>query len=208
MIEQAEFGWTDSDPTSAHSYLLPAVSESLRKLYGNKSVRILDLGCGNGYVTAYLAKNGYEVIGIEGSSDGVAMARAQHPGLVVRQASVYDAEWPGVEAESVDCVLSLEVVEHLFLPKKLFRNSYPVIKGDGHLIVSTPYHGYWKNLALSLFDGWDRHFDVQWDGGHIKFFSKNTLRRMAEEAGFRNIRFVGVGRFPFLWKSMILIAEK
>jgi len=72
----------------------------------------------------------------------------------------------------------------------------------------TPYHGYLKNLVISLVGGWDRHFQVERDGGHIKFFSKRTLRRMAEAVGFRNLRFQGAGRLPWLWKSMILVAQK
>jgi 2-polyprenyl-6-hydroxyphenyl methylase/3-demethylubiquinone-9 3-methyltransferase len=74
--------------------------------------------------------------------------------------------------------------------------------------MSTPYHGYLKNLAISLVNGWDRHFEVHRDGGHIKFFSKRTLGRMAEEVGFGRQKFYGVGRLPWLWKSMILVAMK
>jgi len=54
----------------------------------------------------------------------------------------------------------------------------------------------------------DAHFTVLWDGGHIKFWSRRTLTRLLEEAGFRVERFVGVGRVPLLWKSMILVARK
>jgi hypothetical protein len=65
-----------------------------------------------------------------------------------------------------------------------------------------------KNLALSLTNTWDKHFDVAWDGGHVKFFSKKTLNRMAMDAGFKNLSIFGVGRFSWLWKSMILTAQK
>ena len=105
-------------------------------------------------------------------------------------------------------MIAVEVVEHLYYPKQLFDLSYRLLKSGGHLIVSTPYHGYLKNLAISLVNGWDRHFRVEWDGGHIKFFSKRTLEAMACERGFRNPRFVGAGRIPGLWKSMIMTVEK
>jgi 2-polyprenyl-3-methyl-5-hydroxy-6-metoxy-1,4-benzoquinol methylase len=105
-------------------------------------------------------------------------------------------------------VVSLEVVEHLFYPKRLFEQSRKILVNGGALIVSTPYHGYLKNLALSLTNGWDAHFSVHWDGGHIKFFSKKTLVNMASREGFANIRFYSVGRLPGLWKSIIMIADK
>jgi 2-polyprenyl-6-hydroxyphenyl methylase/3-demethylubiquinone-9 3-methyltransferase len=75
-------------------------------------------------------------------------------------------------------------------------------------IISTPYHGYLKNLALGVVGKWDAHFDPLWDGGHVKFFSVRTLRMLLTEAGFSNIRFIRVGRIPQLAKGMIAVAQK
>ena len=207
-IQEADFGWVDSDPTEAHDYLLPAVVNSLKGLYGGRRIHILDLGCGNGYITARLAGLGHQVTGLDAAPDGISIAQTKYPGLNFRQCSIYEDEWLGVDDNSFDFVVSLEVVEHLIYPKKLFEKSYRLLRKGGHLLVSTPYHGYLKNLALSLANGWDKHFNVDWDGGHVKFFSRKTINRMATDAGFRNIRISGVGRLPLLWKSMIMVAEK
>jgi 2-polyprenyl-6-hydroxyphenyl methylase/3-demethylubiquinone-9 3-methyltransferase len=86
----------------------------------------------------------------------------------------------------------------------LLANCRRALKPGGALILSTPYHGYWKNLALAVTGKLDDHFTALWDGGHIKFWSRGTLAQLLEEAGFRVERFVGVGRLPFLWKSMIV----
>jgi 2-polyprenyl-6-hydroxyphenyl methylase/3-demethylubiquinone-9 3-methyltransferase len=109
---------------------------------------------------------------------------------------------------SFDVVTSAEVVEHLYLPRHLARNSYQALRPGGVAIFTTPYHGYWKNVVMALTGKLDAHFTVLWDGGHIKFWSRRTLTRLLEEAGFRVERFVGVGRVPLLWKSMILVARK
>ena len=75
-------------------------------------------------------------------------------------------------------------------------------------IVSTPYHGYWKNLALSLVPGvWDRHHHPLSDHGHIKFWSMRTLRALLLHAGFKAVRFDRAGRIPALAKSMIAVAQ-
>ena len=74
--------------------------------------------------------------------------------------------------------------------------------------MTTPYHGYLKNLAISVIGGWDRHADPLWDGGHIKFFSRRTITRLLNEAGFRVVSFNGVGRLHYLWKSMVVVAVK
>lgn len=78
----------------------------------------------------------------------------------------------------------------------------------GTAIVSTPYHGYWKNLALAVTGRMDAHFTALWDHGHIKFWSIATLGELLREAGFVDIRFERVGRVPPLAKAMIAIAQK
>lgn len=82
------------------------------------------------------------------------------------------------------------------------------LKPNGLLVLSTPYHGYLKNLALSVLDAWDTHHTPLWHGGHIKFWSRRTLGQLLSENGFETIGFSGVGRLPYLWKSMILVARK
>jgi hypothetical protein len=67
-------------------------------------------------------------------------------------------------------------------------------------IISTPYHGYLKNLVLALGNKWDSHLTPLWDGGHIKLWSRKTLSQLLSEAGFHVVRFIGAGRLPFLEK--------
>jgi 2-polyprenyl-6-hydroxyphenyl methylase/3-demethylubiquinone-9 3-methyltransferase len=44
--------------------------------------------------------------------------------------------------------------------------------------LSTPYHGYLKNLALAVSGKMDSHFGALWYGGHVKFFSIKTLQKL------------------------------
>jgi 2-polyprenyl-3-methyl-5-hydroxy-6-metoxy-1,4-benzoquinol methylase len=203
-----KYGWKDARPTCAHEYIMPTVARHIKELAKDKPIKILDIGCGNGYVASKLAELGHSMIAVDISTDGIEIARSAYPSVKFRVCSVYDPALKEVVGELVDCVIALEVVEHLFYPKKLFEQSYQILKDGGYLIVSTPYHGYWKNLALSLVNGWDRHFKVDWDGGHIKLFSRRTLAQMARAVGFKNPRVRGVGRLPWLWKSMIMDVEK
>ena len=71
-----------------------------------------------------------------------------------------------------------------------------------------PYHGYVKNLILAATGKLDAHFTTLWEGGHIKFFSRRTLTKLLELAGFRYESFQVAGRFPGLWKSMLLQVQK
>lgn len=82
------------------------------------------------------------------------------------------------------------------------------LKPKGFLILTTPYHGYFKNMSIALFNKFDEHFNSLWEGGHIKFFSKSTLSELLKSNGFEQIRFLGCGRISYLWKSMMIIGEK
>ncbi len=74
--------------------------------------------------------------------------------------------------------------------------------------MSTPDHGYLKNLVLAVTGKMDAHFHALWDHGHIKFRSIPTLTTLLTEAGFETPRFERVGRVPPLAKSMIAIARR
>jgi hypothetical protein len=79
---------------------------------------------------------------------------------------------------------------------------------NGILIITTQYNGYFKNLMIALLNKSDTHFNPLWEGGHIKFFSKNTLEKLIYRNGFKLENFYGAGRIPYLWKSMILVCKK
>lgn len=80
---------------------------------------------------------------------------------------------------------------------------YAALKPGGKLVSSTPYHGYLKNLLISLVGGWDRHANPLWDGGHIKLWSRRTLSALLTEAGFKDLQFAGAGRLPGLHMTMV-----
>ena len=202
----AGYRWTSADATCAHPYLMPAVHRFLEAgLAEGRARRVFDLGCGNGATARMLAAEGWEVAGVDPSEEGIAHASAT--GLDLRQGSAYEdlatdfGQWP--------FVLCLEVVEHVYFPHRLARTLYNLCESGGLAIVSTPYHGYWKNLALSLMPGaWDRHHHPLRDHGHIKFWSKSTLCELLLGAGFKQVSFVRVGRVPSIAKSMIATAKK
>ena len=201
------YGWRTTKAEGAHDYLRPAVEQEIVKAYRGKLGAVLDIGCGNGAMAAYLAERGYEVTGFDASQDGIELAQQAFPKVNFRLASVYDAV-PEEYRGKFQLAISMEVVEHLYYPRKLFSAAFELLKPGGSFIVTTPYHGYLKNLALSVTGKWDHHFLVDWDGGHIKFFSKKTLSHMAEEAGFIVESWFGVGRAPYLWKSMVMVLSK
>lgn len=205
-IGDAEYGWQSPRPTCSQPYVFPAVSGVFASL---GSRRALDIGSGNGALCASLTAQGYDMTGIEADGGGVAIARAAHPGIRFIHGKVEDDPTRLLQGEApFDTVVSTEVIEHLYSPHRLPRFAAGVLGPGGHLVLTTPYHGYLKNLALSVFDKWDHHHTALWHGGHIKFWSRRTLGALLHENGFEVVQFVGLGRAPWLWRSMLLVARK
>lgn len=199
MSKTEDYGWTDEVPESSN-YINRAIVEIARRA---KARTVLDAGCGNGALAADLARVGFEVVGVDGDEGGIDVARAKYPELRFEVGMFEDAP-PG----QFDFVASTEVVEHLYAPQHLARYCFDALKPGGMLAMSTPYHGYLKNLALAGANKWDFHHSPNWHGGHVKFWSRATLTTLLENAGFEVTGFTGVGRLPYLWKSMILIAKR
>lgn len=183
---------------------LSAVVASLPDL---KSV--CDLGCGNGYLSGMLARRGYRVVGVDASESGIEIARREHGKQANFVCARVDSDLPAMlGGERFDAVVSGDVIEHLYRPADLLECASELLQPGGWLVLSTPYHGYLKNLALSVLDAWDVHHTVGWEGGHIKFFSVKTLSSLVSGKGFDVERFHFYGRAAWLWKNMICVARK
>jgi len=202
-----QFSWPTLAPPNAHGYLAPGIINELDRA-GSKGVRLVDMGCGNGALAEVLAERGYQVTAFDASEEGVMRARTRRTSARFEVGSAYDTELSRKLGTGFAVATSLEVIEHLLFPRQLFDRARELLEPGGLLLLSTPYHGYWKNLAISMAGGWDQHFGVAHDGGHVKFFSPSTLCRMAESAGFQPVAIRGLGRVPWLWKSMLLVARR
>jgi len=201
----ADYGWNAPTATCAAGYITPEIISILK---GLRVRRVVDVGSGNGSLCGALAASGFSAYGIEYDARGVGIARDAHPSLHFYERGVQDTPDDIISAEGpVDAAVSTEVIEHLFSPHLLPMFARQLVRPKGYLVITTPYHGYLKNLALSLADKWDDHHTALWHGGHIKFWSRSTLTKLLTDNGYTVIGFRGVGRLPWLWKSMVLIAQ-
>ena len=150
--------------------------------------------------------DGWNVAGVDPSVEGIKIANSNYPLLRLEIGSA--SEDLAARFGRFPAVISLEVFEHVYAPRDYAATIYYLLKPGGTAILSTPYHGYLKNLALAASGKMDQHFTALWDHGHIKFWSIQTLTTLLQEAGFQNIRFVRVGRVPALAKSMIAAVQR
>jgi 2-polyprenyl-3-methyl-5-hydroxy-6-metoxy-1,4-benzoquinol methylase len=201
-----DYGYATENWNHIHAYILAP----LLKILGQKKDRvILDLGCGNGWLANHLIDLGYTAYGTDASVSGIEMAQKKNKERFFVQDLTLDELPQPLQAIPFNTIISTEVIEHLYQPKEYLDLCKKILlqQGGGQLILTTPYHGYLKNLVLAASGKMDKHFTVLWDGGHIKFWSRETLGGLLQEKGFHHIGFTGCGRLPWLWKSMMLTAS-
>jgi len=154
---------------------------------------------------AEIRKHGsWRLCGVESSESAVPLARSQ--GFDIQLADATTDLVSVFKKQSFDLIISVEVIEHVYDPRGLLRQAYTLLRPQGRLLLTTPYHGYLKNLLISVLGKSDSHYNPLWDCGHIKFWSRKSLSAALEETGFQVVQFYGAGRFPHLWKSMVLTA--
>ena len=205
MSNHSEYHYSSAHDTHDASYLVEPVLELLGHS-SSSTDKLFELGCGNGSITNRIAMLGYDVTAVDTSKSGIAIAKKAYAKINFQVGSAYD-DLASIYG-TFDRVVSLEVIEHVFSPKTYAKTLYDLVNTGGTAIISTPYHGYLKNIAVALSGKFDAHVDPLWEGGHIKFWSKNTLTRLLSDAGFNEIEYKLVGRIPALAKSMIAIAKK
>lgn len=198
------YKWVNGEHCDSHDYLLPILLNELQ-LLGYTSTAF-DLGCGNGSIAIAVKSKGWLVSGIDPSEDGIRYAKESDPAIDLHVGSAYE-DLPA-KFGKFPVVYSLEVVEHIYSPRTYAKTLVNLMEDGGTAIVSTPFHGYWKNLVMALTGKMDAHFTALWDHGHIKFWSVKTLTQLFAEVGLEVVRVHRVGRIPTLAKSMILVLKK
>lgn len=202
------YEYRDADLNHAHAYVLPYVQSTLAKFFAASPFEraVFDLGCGNGSVGSWLQQRGYGVTGVDPSAEGIAIARNAHPNIKVEVGSAYDDL--AARFGTFPAIISIEVVEHVYAPRRFAKTAFDLVKPGGIAVLTTPYHGYFKNVAVAITGSFDKHVNPLWDHGHIKFWSIETLSQLLLEAGFGQITFGRVGRIPLLAKSLVAVARR
>ena len=162
-----DYGYSDAKHRHSHNYILPCVESVISSYNWDPSARALDFGCGNGAMANWLLQKKFSVVGIDPSESGIAEAKKAYQDIEFFKLGSNDSL---SRLGSFDLVICTEVIEHCYDPSSLLSQIRGLLKPNGIAIVSTPYHGYLKNLALAITGSMDRHFTALRVGGHIKFF--------------------------------------
>lgn len=127
----------------------PAVSERIHGYSSAGGLKVLDVGCGNGYVLFHYARNGAEVTGVDLTAIAVDLSRKRFAlgGLVGTFVEI-DGEHLPFPDDYFDIVCSMGVLHHISTPQTIVDEIYRVLKPGGRLIAMLYHRHSWKNLVL------------------------------------------------------------
>jgi SAM-dependent methyltransferase len=137
----------------------------------------LDLGCGDGRLTAELRAG--RLTAADVSAVALARAGARLDGAELRELDP-DAPLPFADA-SFDLVLCAETIEHVRDVQLLVSEARRVLRPGGELALTTPAHGRLTGVAIAL-RGLGDEFDPR--SPHLRFLSRRSLRALLADGGF------------------------
>ena len=164
---------------------------------------VLDLGCGEGAFTAMLAGWGAEPVGVDLAEQALRRARSHRPALDFRLAES-DAQLPLPDA-SVEVCWASEVLAHVADTAGLLGEVRRVLAPRGTLLITTPFHGAVRTLALAL-GGFERAFDPR--GPQLRFYTARSLRELLEDFGFEVQALHARGGPPLLRRLLLASARR
>ncbi len=192
------------DPTLAQRQ--NRIARAFRPILKGRSaheVRVLDASCGGGFFVKFFSQLGVQVIGADISVNAILRAKRINPQERFVAASAEQA-LPFANG-SFDFVWFGETLAHLFDGHNALSEFNRVLKPGGHLILTTPYHGRLKNVAIALFS-FNQHFYP--DNYRLRFYDRRSLTSSLEWAGFTPRQWSGIGRVWPFWKSFFVVAAK
>lgn len=171
-------------------------------LLSGQGLRVLEVGCGAGATLAHLREQGTAgwVAGVEPFAAAAEVARARLDAFW--QADIETFE-PPIEAQSLDAVLCLDVLEHLRDPWAAASRLAGLLRPGGAMIVSVPNVRNFSVVLPLLFAG---RFRYDPKGGildqtHLRFFVRESAIALVAQAGLAvdHLAPLGLKRWKNKW---------
>lgn len=177
-----ETGTQVSNPYAIHA------RPEIDSLFRHAPNRIIDIGCSTGSVGHRLKQQlpGLFVWGVEiGASAAEAEKRLDK---VSRKLLTEFTEEEVSLLSTMDTVLLLDVLEHLYDPWRMLCFLAQHLKPNAQIIVSLPNIGHVNVLRDLSNDFWHYRDCGLLDITHVRFFTHYEMRRMFYETGFRILK--------------------
>jgi len=197
------------------NYAALGANEEIFELVKNNS-KVLDVGCACGRLAEKLKKEkNCFVAGLEADKEMAAQAASRCDEVV--QADVSKITSLPFAKNYFDYIIFADILEHLVNPDEVLLNLKDYLSDRGFILLSMPNIANWQVRLGLFFLGRFNYGDPLIDGGHLRFFTLSSAKKLLEVCGFRIVyltnRNARIGWLGKIWKSLfafqfIIKAEK
>ena len=138
---------------------------------------LLSVGCGVGENEELFSNKGYTLIGTDISFNALNIAKKYCPDCIYFQSR---AENLPLKDESIDIILSIDMIEHVFNDELILDEISRVLKKDGILVLTTGYSGKYEDYNYTTKDILLRT-DSLGEGGDLRIYGLNLVDRLAKK---------------------------
>ncbi len=142
--------------------------------------RILDIGCGDGHFLAVAKRKGWEVFGTEYTNEAVNVCREK--GIQIHQGSIQN-----YVADQFDVITSFEVLEHINDGREHLSKINELLRNKGLFYFTTPN---FNSMSRRVLGG---KWNVIEYPEHLLYYTKPTISKILNDAGFSKISFKTTG---------------
>ncbi|MCQ9204959.1 MAG: class I SAM-dependent methyltransferase [Omnitrophica bacterium] len=152
------------------------------------SAKILDVGCGNGFLIAELQKKFKYVVGIDISRGLLKKAKAnllhrQEVGENKVDFCVASAAQIPFKQRSFNIVIFSELIEHIDNVEAVFDEAQYILKKEGMLILTIPV--WWVVAVITFFNK-----DFMKFSGHVQRFKLKETKELLGKYGFEIVKIM------------------
>ena len=163
-------------------------------------IKILDIGCGGGFLCEPLSRLGALVTGIDASSKNIEVAKFHAKEMNLNINYICSSPEKLSLNNKYDVILNMEVVEHVANVSVFLKNCSQLIKKNGIMFVATIN----KNLKSYVFAILGAEYVLRWlpIGTHDweKFLTPQKLEAIAKKNNFKTDEVIGMKFNFFLQK--------
>ncbi len=151
--------------------------EAVLKHLPHSATQVVDLGCGDGYLSYLMAKAGHVVTSVDLSSNRLKKFEEAASEYHIQQVQA-DIKNTGLPADFFDAVVCSEVLEHIEGYEDVLKEAHRILKPGGSFIVTVPYN---EQLKIIICPHCHKPF---YRDGHVNSFNKKNLAESIRNAGF------------------------
>jgi SAM-dependent methyltransferase len=161
----------------------------------NPEIKILEVGCGLGYLTYSLNKANYNTVGLDISLNAIEKAR-QNFGDYYECADVFD--YSVSNKKRYDVIILTEVIEHIIDPVSFIKNLLDMLTDGGEIIITTPN----KDSSYNAGEYWDTELPPV----HLWWFSTKSFHSIAKRCNL-NLDQYDLSRFYSRKKKYMKVVD-